>query len=86
MASAPKRGIRAESFLQNNERPALRAARVVQRRRERVVARRAYELIARGNNLHEQPKAYGSGYASGGVSYYFVVPPRNLFLTAKATF
>jgi iron complex outermembrane receptor protein len=46
---------------------------------------RAYELIARGNNLTNN-QAFASGYASGGVSYYFVVPPRNLFLTAKATF
>ena len=45
----------------------------------------AYELIARGNNLTNN-EAFGSGYASGGVSYYFVVPPRNLFLTVKATF
>jgi outer membrane receptor protein involved in Fe transport len=46
---------------------------------------RAYELIARGNNLTNS-QAFASGYASGGTSYYFVVPPRNLFLTAKATF
>jgi outer membrane receptor protein involved in Fe transport len=44
-----------------------------------------YELVARGNNLTES-KAYGSGYASGGVSYYFVVPPRNFFVTLKASF
>jgi len=46
---------------------------------------RAYELIARGNNLTNS-QAFASGDASGGTSYYFVVPPRNLFLTAKATF
>jgi hypothetical protein len=45
----------------------------------------AYELIARGNNLTNS-RAFASGYASGGQSYYFVVPPRNVFLTAKATF
>jgi hypothetical protein len=45
----------------------------------------AYEIYRPRNNLTNN-KAYGSGYASGGVSYYFVVPPRNLFLTAKATF
>ncbi len=44
-----------------------------------------YELGARGNNLTDS-KAYGSGYASGGVSYYFVVPPRNFFVTLKASF
>jgi iron complex outermembrane receptor protein len=44
-----------------------------------------YELVARGNNLLDS-KAYGSGYASGGVSYYFVVPPRNFFVTLRASF
>jgi iron complex outermembrane receptor protein len=44
-----------------------------------------YELVARGNNLTDS-KAFGSGYASSGVSYYFVVPPRNFFVTLKATF
>ncbi|HTE45135.1 MAG TPA: TonB-dependent receptor [Gemmatimonadaceae bacterium] len=46
---------------------------------------RGYELIARGNNLTNS-KSYGSGYASGGQSYYFIVPPRNLFVTAKIGF
>lgn len=44
-----------------------------------------YELVARGNNLADS-KAYGSGYASGGASYYFVVPPRNFFVTLRASF
>jgi len=44
-----------------------------------------YELVARGNNLADS-KAYGSGYASSGASYYFVVPPRNFFVTLKASF
>jgi iron complex outermembrane receptor protein len=46
---------------------------------------RQYELLVRGNNLTNSKK-YGSGYASGGVSYYYVVPPRNLFVTAKLLF
>jgi iron complex outermembrane recepter protein len=46
---------------------------------------RQYELLVRGNNLTNSKK-YGSGYASGGVSYYYVVPPRNLFVTAKFLF
>ena len=46
---------------------------------------RSYELTARGNNLTNS-KAFGSGYASGGTSYYFVVPPRNVFVTIKAEF
>jgi len=44
-----------------------------------------YELVARGNNLADA-KSFGSGYASDGVSYYFVVPPRNFFVTLKASF
>jgi len=44
-----------------------------------------YEIVARGNNLTDS-KAYASGYASGGQSYYFVVPPRNFFITLKASF
>jgi iron complex outermembrane receptor protein len=46
---------------------------------------RQYEILLRGNNLTNSKK-YGSGYASGGVSYYYVVPPRNLFVTAKVAF
>ena len=45
----------------------------------------AYELVARGNNITGS-KAYASGYASGDVSYYYVVPPRNLFVTVKVMF
>ena len=47
--------------------------------------RGAFEVAARGNNLTGS-KAFGSGYASGGVSYYYVVPPRNVFVTVKAMF
>ncbi|HEX4685097.1 MAG TPA: TonB-dependent receptor [Gemmatimonadaceae bacterium] len=44
-----------------------------------------YQVIARGNNLTDSRK-YGSGYASDGVSYYYVLPPRNLFITAAVGF
>ncbi|HVX39912.1 MAG TPA: TonB-dependent receptor [Gemmatimonadaceae bacterium] len=44
-----------------------------------------YELLVRGNNLTNSAK-YGSGYASGGESDYYVIPPRNLFVTAKIDF
>jgi iron complex outermembrane receptor protein len=46
---------------------------------------RQYEILVRGNNLTNSKK-YGSGYAYGDVSYYYVVPPRNLFVTAKVSF
>jgi iron complex outermembrane receptor protein len=44
-----------------------------------------YEILARVNNLTDSKK-YGSGYASDGVSYYFVLPPRNFFITLKLDF
>lgn len=44
-----------------------------------------YELLARVNNLTDG-KRFGSGYASDGVSYYFVLPPRNFFITMKLDF
>ncbi|HEY7899437.1 MAG TPA: TonB-dependent receptor [Gemmatimonadaceae bacterium] len=40
------------------------------------------ELLVRANNLTDSKK-YGSGYASDGVSYYYVLPPRNFFVTLK---
>ena len=46
---------------------------------------RGYEIVARGNNLTDSKK-FGSGYASGGASYYYVLPPRNFFLTLKLDF
>jgi iron complex outermembrane receptor protein len=46
---------------------------------------RRYEVLARVNNLTDGKK-YGSGYASDGVSYYYVLPPRNFFITMKLDF
>ena len=45
--------------------------------------RHALEL--RGNNLSNS-KSYGSGYGSGDTPYYYVLPPRNLFVTLKLGF
>jgi len=45
----------------------------------------AYELMIRGNNLTDSKK-YGSGYASDGVSYYYVLPPRNVFVSLRVAF
>jgi iron complex outermembrane recepter protein len=41
-----------------------------------------YELVVRANNLTDSRK-YGSGYASGDVSYYYVLPPRNFFVELR---
>ena len=46
---------------------------------------RGSEVILRANNLTDSKK-YGSGYASDGVSYYFVLPPRNYFVGLKLGF
>jgi len=45
-------------------------------------ASRRHALELRGNNLTNS-KRYGSGYGSGDTPYYFVLPPRNLFVTLK---
>jgi len=39
----------------------------------------------RGNNLANS-KRYGSGYGSGNTPYYYVLPPRNMFVTLKLGF
>lgn len=39
-------------------------------------------LVVRGSNLTDS-RSYGSGYASDGVAYYFVNPPRNVFVTLR---
>jgi iron complex outermembrane receptor protein len=42
--------------------------------------RQALEI--RGNNLTNS-KRYGSGYGSGNTPYYYVLPPRNVFVTLQ---
>ena len=44
-----------------------------------------HALEIRGNNLTNS-KRYGSGYGSGSTPYYYVLPPRNLFVTLKLGF
>ena len=44
-----------------------------------------HALEVRGNNLGGS-KRYGSGYGSGDTPYYYVLPPRNLFVTLKLGF
>jgi len=47
--------------------------------------RKGYEIVGRVNNLLDSQK-YGSGYAGDGVPDYYVVPPRNVFVTLKLDF
>lgn len=44
-----------------------------------------YALEIRGNNLADS-KRYGSGYGSGNTPYYYVLPPRNVFVTLQLGF
>ena len=44
-----------------------------------------YEIVGRVNNLLDARK-YGSGYAGDGVPDYYVLPPRNAFVTLKLDF
>jgi outer membrane receptor protein involved in Fe transport len=41
-----------------------------------------HAIEARVNNLTNS-KRYGSGYGSGDTPYYYVLPPRNLFVSYK---
>ena len=74
------------SQLDNTENPALvlPAAYIVDGAIAwRFSAHDAIEL--RGNNLANS-KRYGSGYGSDNTPYYYVLPPRNMFVTLKLGF
>ena len=72
-----------QSQLDNTNSPdlILPAAYVVDGSAAWTFARR-YAIVVRGNNLTDS-KRYGSGYGSGTTPYYYVLPPRNLFVTLK---
>jgi iron complex outermembrane receptor protein len=46
---------------------------------------REAEIVARVNNATDSRK-YGSGYDGGGEPAYFILPPRNLFVSLKVAF
>ena len=73
-----------ESFLRNtgDRRFMLPAAGNLDASVEWKIPRGRSSLVVRGNNLTNS-RGYGSGYESGGVAYYFVNPPRNLFVTLR---
>ena len=48
-------------------------------------SRRAYGLVLRVNNIGNS-KAFGSGYADGETPAYYVLPPRNVFVTVQLRF
>ena len=71
-----------ESFLQNNGDPTfvLPAAKTLDL--SASLHEPGFELLFRANNVTNSRK-YGSGYASGAVPAYYVLPPRNFFVTVK---
>ena len=75
----------SRSFLQNTSDPTyvLPASLVVDASASWHVDH--YEIVGRVNNLLDSKK-YGSGYAGDGVPDYYVLPPRNVFVTLKLDF
>jgi iron complex outermembrane recepter protein len=76
----------SRSFLQNTSdaRFVLPAAHTVNASAS-LRLHRGVELMVRGNNLTDNKK-FGSGYVNQGVSYYFVVPPRNVFVSVRLAY
>jgi iron complex outermembrane receptor protein len=75
----------SRSFLQNTSDPRYMLPATFDLDGSLGWQRGRYQIIARGNNLTNSKK-YGSGYASDGVSYYYVLPPRNVFVTVGVGF
>jgi iron complex outermembrane receptor protein len=71
-----------ESFLQNNGDPRFILPAATTLDLSASLHERGVEFVFRANNVTNSRK-YGSGYASGDVPAYYVLPPRNLFVTAK---
>jgi iron complex outermembrane receptor protein len=75
----------ARSFLQNTDDPlyVLPASLNVDASASWHV--KQYEIVGRINNLLDSKK-YGSGYAGDGMPDFYVLPPRNFFVTLKLGF
>ena len=71
-----------ESFLQNNSDPSFILPAATTLDLSASLHAPGFELLFRANNVTDSRK-YGSGYASGSVPAYYVLPPRNLFVTVK---
>jgi iron complex outermembrane receptor protein len=75
----------AQSFLQNTDDPRYVLPASLNVDASASWHYRSYEIIGRINNLLDSRK-YGSGYAGDGVPDYYVVAPRNFFVTLKLDF
>lgn len=71
-----------ESFLQNNSDPHFILPAATTLDLSASLHQPGFELVFRANNVTDSRK-YGSGYASGTGPAYYVLPPRNLFVTVK---
>jgi len=71
-----------ESFLQNNGDRAFVLPAATNLDLSASLHEQGFELLFRANNVTNSRK-YGSGYASGAVPAYYVLPPRNFFVTVK---
>jgi iron complex outermembrane receptor protein len=71
-----------ESFLQNNGDPAFVLPAATTLDLSASLHEPGFELLFRANNVTNSRK-YGSGYADGSVPAYYVLPPRNFFVTVK---
>jgi outer membrane receptor protein involved in Fe transport len=71
-----------ESFLQNNSDPRFILPSATTVDLSASLHEPGFELLFRANNVTDSRK-YGSGYASDGGPAYYVLPPRNLFVTVK---
>ncbi len=77
----------SQSFLDNtgDRRFVLPAAYITDAQVAWSDAARGYEITLFVNNLAGINR-YGSGYTDGSISYYYPLPPRNLFLQFRAGF
>ncbi|HEY2164097.1 MAG TPA: TonB-dependent receptor, partial [Gemmatimonadaceae bacterium] len=75
----------ARSFLQNTDDPRYVLPASLNVDASASLHVKGYEVVGRINNLLDARK-YGSGYAGDGVPDYYVLPPRNFFVTLKLGF
>jgi iron complex outermembrane recepter protein len=75
----------ARSFLQNTDDPLYVLPASLSVDASGSWHYKQYEVVGRINNLLDGKK-YGSGYAGDGVPDYYVLPPRNFFVTLRLNF
>jgi len=71
-----------ESFLQNNSDPHFVLPAATTLDLSASLHEPGFEILFRANNVLDSRK-YGSGYASSDGPAYYVLPPRNFFITVK---